>query len=337
MIAEKLDADLAPLNTFGLPARAARLLRVTTAEDARAVIEEQGENRIALVLGGGSNLVLRGGKLGTVLKVEIAGREKIGETHDAIVVEAGAGENWHDFVRWTLKQGWLGLENLTLIPGTVGAAPVQNIGAYGLEVGERIESVHALDMTSGEARVFDAAACRFGYRDSIFKREPGRWLVTSVRFRLPRVWLPRKTYKDIAEELTAQGIIVPTPLQLSDVVAAIRQRKLPDPAKLGSAGSFFKNPVVAADRCAALLAEHPTMPHYPQPDGSEKLAAGWLIDRCGWRGRRLGPVGCYENQALVLVNYGGAIGADVMRLADHIKLDVRARFGVELEPEPVFV
>jgi len=336
------DADLTALNTFGLPARAGHLLRVRSVEEARqarAFIKDrpEGVSGLSLILGGGSNLVLRGEPLDTVLKVEIPGRNKLGETESAILVEAGAGENWHDFVRWTLDQGWPGLENLSLIPGTVGAAPVQNIGAYGLEVAERIDTLDALDLVSGERERFDAAACRFGYRDSVFKQQPGRWLITTVRFRLPRRWQPLTRYGELARELAENGLDAPTPRQVSDAVIALRQRKLPNPAELGNAGSFFKNPVIDAGQCAALLAAHPALPHHPQPDGREKLSAGWLIEQCGWKGRRLGPAGCHAQHALILVNHGGATGADILRLAANIQNDVLGRFGVELEPEPVLV
>lgn len=333
-----LDADLSRLNTFGLRARAARLLRVRSVEALQAAIAAPGwrEGR-RLVLGGGSNMVFGGDFDGTVLKVEIPGRRLLRSEDSAWIVEAGAGENWHDFVRWTLAHGWPGLENLSLIPGTVGAAPIQNIGAYGLELAERFESLDAIELDSGERRVFELEACAFGYRDSVFKRHPGRWLVTAVRFRLPRPWQPRTGYADVARELEAQGCTSPDANAISDAVVAIRRRKLPDPAEIGNAGSFFKNPVVDAASCARLLQLNPDMPHYPQPDGSEKLAAGWLIEQAGWKGRSLGPVGSYARQALVLVNHGGASGADVRRLAEAIMADVRARFGVALEPEPVFV
>ena len=341
----QIDANLAAINTFGLPARARYLLRVRSVEEARQAQaflashpkDVSGAN---LILGGGSNLVLCGEPLDTVLKVEIPGRRKLDETETSFLIEAGAGENWHGFVRWTLDQGWPGLENLSLIPGTVGAAPVQNIGAYGLEVAKHIESLDALDLSSGKLKRFDACACQFGYRDSIFKQQPDCWLITAVRFRLPRQWQPLTHYGELAHELAECGFSAsspPSPLQVSDAVIALRRRKLPDPVKLGNAGSFFKNPVIEAEQCAALLAAHPALPHHPQPDGREKLAAGWLIEQCGWKGRRLGPVGCHSQHALVLVNYGGAVGADILRLAANIQDDVFRRFGVELEPEPVFI
>ncbi|GHU11568.1 UDP-N-acetylenolpyruvoylglucosamine reductase [Betaproteobacteria bacterium] len=328
--------DLTALNTFALPATAQHLLRLQSCADAQAFVARRGREA-ALIVGGGSNLLLTGAAIELVLKVEIRGRRKVSEDAAAVIVEAGAGENWHDFVRWTLTQGWPGLENLSLIPGTVGAAPIQNIGAYGLEVSERIEALDAMDLGTGELRQFDAAACRLSYRDSVFKHAPGRWLVTAVRFRLPRRWQPLTLYGDIERELGAQGIAAPTPRQISDAIIAIRRRKLPDPAVLGSAGSFFKNPVVDQAACAGLLARYPALPHYPQADGREKLAAGWLIEQCGWRGQRRGAAGCYDKQALVLVNHGGATGAEVLALADAIRADVRAKFGLELEIEPVVV
>lgn len=332
------DADLSALNTFRLPGRAAQLIRLTSIDAVRSLLAEPaGVRSPRLVLGGGSNLILNGDFAGTVLKMEIGGRRLLREDDGARIVEAGAGENWHEFVRWTLAQGWPGLENLSLIPGTVGAAPIQNIGAYGLEMAERFDSLDAISLDDGGERVFDASACRFGYRDSVFKQQPDRWLVTRVRFRLPRAWQPLTRYADVARELAAQGIERPGALEVSDAVIAIRRHKLPDPAEIGNAGSFFKNPVVDAEACARMLVAHPALPHYPQPDGSEKLAAGWMIERAGWKGRDLGPVGCFERQALVLVNRGGATGADVQRIARRIQDDVRARFGVMLEPEPVFV
>jgi len=332
------NADLQPLNTFGLPGRAAFLLEVDEADRLPAELAAPELRDLPrLVLGGGSNLVLDGDFPGVVLKLAVRGRRLIAEEGDARIVEAGAGENWHDFVRWTLEQGWGGLENLSLIPGTVGAAPIQNIGAYGLEMAERFDSLDALDLHGGPPRRFERAECRFGYRDSVFKHQPGRWLVTRVRFRLPREWQPLARYADVAAELQARGLTQPTPLQVSDAVVAIRQRKLPDPARIGNAGSFFKNPVVAEATWRHLAEAHPALPHYPQQDGSHKLAAGWLIEQAGWKGRDLGPVGSFERQALVLVNRGGATGADVRRLAAAIQADVRRLFGVELEAEPVFV
>lgn len=336
------DADLRPFNTLALPARAAWLATLAAPEQLPALrADARCAGRPRLVLGGGSNLVLCGDLDALVLRVALAGRALAGEDAGARYVRAGAGENWHDFVQWTLACGWPGLENLALIPGSVGAAPIQNIGAYGLEAGERIAWVEAFDFASGETRRFDAADCRFGYRDSVFKQQgwhlDGRFVITGVTFRLPRQWAPRTGYAELARELEAQELAAPTPQQVADAVTAIRRRKLPDPAVLPNAGSFFQNPIVDAALAATLRAAHPTLPCYAQADGRVKLAAGWLIEQAGWKGRDLGPVGMYEKQALVLVNRGGARGADVLALARAVQADVRRRFGVELEPEPVRV
>lgn len=332
------DADLSALNTFGLRARAERLYRIDSIEALQTLCASPGwAARPRLVLGGGSNLVLSSTFGGWVLQVALTGRRLVAAEDDAFIVEAQAGENWHDFVRWTLAQGWPGLENLSLIPGTVGAAPIQNIGAYGVEIADRFEALEAVELDSGRLQRFSAADCAFGYRDSVFKRNPGRWLVSRVRFRLPRPWRAQTAYAELGAELAARALATPTALDVSDAVIAIRRRKLPDPAQLGNAGSFFKNPVVGAAHAQRLLAAFPALPNYPQADGSVKLAAGWLIEQAGWKGRDLGPVGCYERQALVLVNRGGACGADVLRIARAIEADVRARFGVQLEVEPVFV
>jgi len=271
-----------------------------------------------------------------VLHMALMGKQIVGETPDAILVRARAGENWHGFVQWTLEQGLGGLENMSLIPGTVGASPIQNIGAYGAEVKDLFHSLTAFDFETGTTRTMDAGACRFAYRDSVFKHEDGRGLaVLDVTFALPKAWAPNLRYAELAREL--DGVAAPSPRQVADAVIAIRRRKLPDPAQIGNAGSFFKNPVVAGEHCARLLERWPNLVHHPQADGREKLAAGWLIDQCGWKGKSLGRAGVYPKQALVLVNNGGASGEEVLALARAIQADVQARFGVLLEPEPVMV
>lgn len=333
------DVSLQDFNTFGLPARAAWFSVIASLEQLAAVMARpewrQGRR---FVLGGGSNLVLAGDFDGLVLQVRLGGRALVAEDDTAWLVRAGAGENWHGLVQWTLAQGWPGLENLALIPGTVGAAPIQNIGAYGLEMAERFHSLEAVDLETGQMVYFDAAACRFGYRDSVFKHAAAaRYLIVAVTFRLPKRWQPVVAYADVARELAAQDIAAPTARQVAEAVVAIRTRKLPDPARIGNAGSFFKNPQVDAATFAKLSARYPALPHYPQADGRVKLAAGWLVEQCGWKGRTLGAVGVYEQQALVLVNRGGARGAEVLRLAQAIQASVRAAFGVELEPEPVIL
>ncbi|HEX9174148.1 MAG TPA: UDP-N-acetylmuramate dehydrogenase [Telluria sp.] len=333
------DFSLESLNTFGLAARAAYYLRVEAADQLAAVCADPALSSMPrLLLGGGSNLLLTRDFDGLVLHMALSGRAIVGEQDGCTLVRAAAGENWHGFVQYTLEQGLGGLENLSLIPGTVGAAPIQNIGAYGAETRDVFHSLTVFDMASGAVRTMDAAACRFGYRDSIFKHPEGAQLaVLDVTFALPRAWQPNLRYAELANALAEAGIGAPSPRQVSEAVVAIRRRKLPDPALIGNAGSFFKNPVVAAAQCAQLLESFPALVHHAQPDGTEKLAAGWLIDQCGWKGRNLGRAGVYPKQALVLVNNGGATGAEVVALATAIQADVAARYGVTLEPEPVFI
>ncbi|MBY0241029.1 MAG: UDP-N-acetylmuramate dehydrogenase [Burkholderiaceae bacterium] len=330
---------LTSLNTFGIAAHAARYLRVESATQLQAALADPALAALPrLVLGGGSNVLLTGDVNALVLHMALLGREILAGTATHHHVRAAAGENWHGFVQWTLEQGMPGLENLSLIPGTVGAAPIQNIGAYGAETKDYFHSLTAFDPATGQSVTMARDACRFGYRDSIFKQEAGRGLIIiDVTFALPKAWTPNLRYAELAQALAAQGITQPTAREVADSVIAVRRRKLPDPAEIGNAGSFFKNPVVPAAACERLLAQFPTLVHHRQPDGSEKLAAGWLIDQCGWKGRSLGQAGVYEKQALVLVNRGGASGAEVLALARAIQADVQQRFGVMLEAEPVLV
>jgi UDP-N-acetylmuramate dehydrogenase len=322
-------------NTFGFDVRAKYAVRLTEeAQIAALALDERLNGQARLVLGGGSNVVLTKDFDGVALLMDLRGRRIIDEDDEAVYVEAGAGENWHEFVAWTLSQGFPGLENLALIPGTVGAAPIQNIGAYGLEMGERFERLRAIELSTGETREFDRDACAFGYRDSFFKREGrGRFVIVSVTFHLPKKWTPRADYADIARVLESGA--ADNSQAIFDAVVAVRQAKLPDWRVLGNAGSFFKNPVISAAAFNALKAREPEVVSYKQPDGQFKLAAGWLIDRCGWKGRSIGGAAVHDRQALVLVNRGGASGAQILELADAIKRDVHARFGVELEAEPV--
>ncbi|QOY95889.1 UDP-N-acetylmuramate dehydrogenase [Massilia sp. UMI-21] len=338
------DYPLASLNTFRIPARARHYLPVSGAAELDALRRDPVLGALPrLVLGGGSNLLFTRDFDGIVLHMVGRGKEVLGEQDGKLLVRARAGENWHAFVRWTLAQGLGGMENLSLIPGTVGAAPIQNVGAYGTETKDVFHSLTAYDLESGELRTLDAAACRFAYRDSIFKHPEGRALVVlDVTFALPKDWAPNLRYAELAravEEATEKAAekAAPSPQDVGRIVEAIRRRKLPDPAEIGNAGSFFKNPVVTGAHCARLLAQYPALVHHAQPDGSEKLAAGWLIDQCGWKGRALGAAGVYPKQALVLVNLGGARGEDVVRLARAIQADVAAKYGVALEPEPVFI
>jgi UDP-N-acetylmuramate dehydrogenase len=332
-------ASLRGFNTFGLPATAHVLVHVRSDADVRRVLDHPEFGRLPkLVLGGGSNLILTRDPASVVLRVEVPGRRPVQERDDAVIVEAGAGETWHDFVAWTLDQGWPGLENLALIPGTVGAAPVQNIGAYGVELQDRFDSLDTVDLVTGRAVRLEARDCAFGYRDSVFKRElAGRSVITRVRFRLPRPWTPVVGYLDLERKMAETGNRAPDARTIFDWVCAIRRAKLPDPAVVGNVGSFFKNPVVTPEQCKDIIARDPHVVHYPMDDGSFKLAAGWLIDACGWKGKSIGRAGVYEKQALVLVNRGGASGAEVLTLARAIQESVYGRFGIRLEPEPVFL
>ena len=339
------NVPLQALNTFHIVARAQQMVRIASLADAQAVLQDAHlAAQPKFVLGGGSNLVLTGDVKPLVLKVEVMGCAVVQETPKAYIVEAGAGENWHDFVAWTLAQGLPGLENMALIPGTVGAAPVQNIGAYGVELQDVFDSLDALDLRSGEVFTLDAARCAIGYRDSVFKHDSGmglqdRALILKVRFALPKVWKPVLGYADIEKMRQQEGVQTPNAQQIFDWVCRIRRAKLPDPAVVGNAGSFFKNPTVSAEQCADIIARDPKVVHYRLDNGSYKLAAGWLIDACGWRGKSVGQAGVYEKQALVLVNRGqgsqGATGGEVMTLARAIQTSVYERFGLMLETEPV--
>lgn len=330
----EFERSLAELTTFGLPATAERFATCNSLEDVREALELSRETPGPLhVLGGGSNVLLTGNLSGLVLHMGISGIQEVGRDGSAVLVEVGAGVVWHDFVLATLERGWFGLENLSLIPGSVGAGPMQNIGAYGVELEERFHSLQAVEVATGELHTFHHADCAFGYRESVFKRAlKGRFVIAGVTFRLETEPELRLGYGAIRSELDAAGIQEPTPQSVSDAVIRIRRSKLPDPAVLGNAGSFFKNPVVSQDLQAALLERHPEMPHYPA-QGGVKLAAGWLIDQAGWKGHDRDTHGVHDRQALVLVNRGGASGADILQLSCDIQNDIEARFGVRLERE----
>ena len=256
---------------------------------------------------------------------------------EEVLVEASAGENWHQLVLWCLDHGLSGIENLSLIPGLVGAAPMQNIGAYGVELADVLDSVLTLDLKNGVPREFEQKDCHFTYRNSRFKSaDAGKYLITGIRLRLQRVFKPALAYSGLGEELLAMGVDSPTARQVSDAVISIRQRKLPNPKTFGNAGSFFKNPVVDRIQAESLIKEHPGLPVYPA--GNEaKLSAGWLIEQCGWKGRSMGRAAVSEQHALVLINKGNATGQEILALADAIQASVRDRFGIELEPEPLII
>lgn len=334
-----LHHSLRQHNTFGIDCQARAFLAVHSVADLKSLLADPALAALPrLVIGGGSNLLLTRDFDGLVLHPCNRGIAIVGETPASTLVQCAAGENWHETVQWTLAQGLGGLENLSLIPGNTGAAPIQNIGAYGAELADCFHSLDAFDLEAGETVTLDHSACAFGYRDSVFKHAwRDRAVILSVTFALPKAWHPNLRYAELAQEIAARGITQPTPRDISDAVIAIRRRKLPDPAAIGNAGSFFKNPVVPAAKRDALLAQHPALVSHVQPDGQYKLAAGWLIDQCGWKGKTLGAAGVYEKQALVLVNRGGARGQDVLALARRIQDDVHARFDVTLEPEPVVI
>lgn len=326
--------SLAPLTTLGLEARAREIHHLTGDTDVHAWLDATHHAGMPrLVLGGGSNVVFTRDFPGSVGVVALPGMEHVGSSDQYHYVQAGGGVNWHELVTWTLERGLPGLENLSLIPGSVGAAPMQNIGAYGVELEERFESLEAIDLDSGERRLFEREACHFGYRDSRFKREADRWLILRVMLRLPRDWEPRLEYAGLREALDADGGPAPDARAVSRAVCRIRSSKLPDPARLGNVGSFFKNPVVDDGTLERLRSEASDMPAWPAESGT-KLSAAWLIERCGWKGERHGRAGVHADHALVLVNHGGATGAEVKALADAIRQSVADRYGIELEPEP---
>lgn len=324
------DFDLQAHNTFGLPARARFGTTITEADQLAPLLGEASTQGLPLrVLGGGSNVLLRPWFDGIIALMGILGREIIGQHGDHTLVRFGAGENWHSIVDWTIAQGLPGLENLASIPGTIGAAPIQNIGAYGMELVERFYALTAFDTLDNTMRQFNRDACAFSYRQSFFKRVPGRFIVTSVTLALPDDWRPNLNYpglNDLPAGADARTIM--------DRVVAVRASKLPDWRRTGNAGSFFHNPIVAADVAERLAAEHPEAPRYPGADGRVKLSAAWLIERSGFKGHRHGGAGVSPGHALVVVNNGGATQAEISDLAAQIVDGVRARFGVELVQEP---
>lgn len=327
--------SLKPYNSFAVEACASHFAEAENDQQVRdALSYAQAQQLPLLLLGGGSNLLLTADVEALVLRMASRGIRLLEDDGENVLIEVEAGEPWHSFVQWTLAQGFVGLENLSLIPGTVGAAPVQNIGAYGVELKDCFVGLTALDRSSGELREFPLQACGFAYRDSLFKRESGRWVILRVRFALSRSAALHLGYGPVSQRLVEQGIAMPTAQDVSRAICGIRSEKLPDPAELGNAGSFFKNPLVSAELAQRLRAEHADLVAYPQADGQVKLAAGWLIERAGWKGFREGDAGVHRLQALVLVNYGAATGAQLLNLAQRIQADIAQRFVVDLEIEP---
>jgi UDP-N-acetylmuramate dehydrogenase len=329
------NASLAARNGFRVAARANLIADVRRAEGLEELFAFPLVRRgPVLVLGEGSNLLLAADVPGVVIAMANLGLEVIEDDGDTVLIRAAAGERWDDLVRWSLGRGFCGLENLSLIPGTVGAAPIQNIGAYGTEVGEFVVSVQAWDRHSGRLERLAREACGFGYRDSVFKRDPERRIVTALDLRLPRRRELRMDYPGVREELAAMGVDAPRAPHLAEAICRLRTRKLPNPALLPNVGSFFKNPVVSAAHAEELAGRHPGLPVFPSGDAdSRKVSAAWLIEQCGWKGFRDGDAGVAAQHALVLVNHGGASGADLLALARRIADSVAQRFGLRLEPE----
>jgi UDP-N-acetylmuramate dehydrogenase len=321
-------------NSFGLDSIAELAYEITSADQLPALTKELGDKKLAWrVLGGGSNVILPESLPGATLLINILGKEIIKSDQEYSWLSVGAGVNWHELVAWTLEHNLPGFENLALIPGTVGAAPIQNIGAYGVEIGEYIDSIEAFDSTTHAFITLPQEACLFAYRDSYFKQNPNRLIVTKVIFKIPKAWQPRITYSDLAKQF-AESNSSPSAKQIFDAACTIRSNKLPDPKIIGNVGSFFQNPIVSTEQCEQLSKQFPNLVSYPDDNGKRKLAAGWLIDQCGFKGKRVGPVGVYEKQALVLVNHGSGTSTDILNLAKNIQEEVLGKFGVRLEIEP---
>jgi UDP-N-acetylmuramate dehydrogenase len=330
MLTQK-NISLLSENSFHLEVSAAEYVSIKSVNDLEEVLNQQTP---LLILGGGSNVLLSKNIEGLVLKIDILGIDEVKEDNTHIYVKAGAGENWHAFVSHTTKRNWGGLENLSLIPGNVGAAPIQNIGAYGVELKDSFYELEAYDRREKKVYSFGVNDCLFGYRDSIFKSaEKDRYIILNVTFILRKTPVLHTSYGAIREELKKMGIQSPTIQDVSQAVIRIRRSKLPDPAEIGNAGSFFKNPVVDQAKFLSLSAKNPDMPAYPHEDQSVKLAAGWLIEQCGWKGYRKGDAGVHKDQALVLVNYGRATGREILELSEKIEASVRRKFGIGLERE----
>lgn len=327
------NINLAPLTTFGVQANSHYFAIFSSTEELCALLKEV-KGRELLILGGGSNILFIKDFEGVTLKNEIKGMEVIKEAADAIFLKVGAGENWHHLVQHTVEKGWGGIENLSLIPGSVGASPMQNIGAYGVEIKDVFESLEAVEIETGITRTFTTEECEFGYRESVFKRAlKGRYVITSVTYRLTKEPRLNTSYGAIENELKNRGITSPTLKDISEVVIAIRQSKLPDPKDIGSGGSFFKNPIISKARYLAIKEEYDNIPSYRIDKETVKVPAGWLIDTAGWKGKRFGNYGVYDKQALVLVNYSNAKGHDIYQLSKDIITDVFNKYGIELERE----
>lgn len=324
------DYSLLSHNTFGIDVSASRFIEYESEAELQSVIHHIGCKNI-LHIGGGSNLLFTGDFKGTILHSAIHGIEKVDETKEEVVLRVGAGEKWDDFVAYTVEQGWSGIENLSLIPGEVGASAVQNIGAYGVEAKDVIAVVEAIELSSGEKRIFGNLECNYGYRQSIFKNQlKGKYAITHVTFRLSKIFTPKIDYGNIRSTLDSKAKL--TAALVRQTIISMRMHKLPDPKVLGNAGSFFMNPVVSREKFESIRTEYPDMPFY-QTDGGVKIPAGWMIEQCGWKGRSLGRAGVHAFQALVLVNLGGATGEEILALSDAVCRSVKERFGIDIHPE----
>lgn len=338
MIVQK-DVQLKPYNTFGIEATAKYFIEVSSIEQLKEILQNPDyQSTGRLILGGGSNMLLTKDFEGLVIKIAIKGFEVVDENEDNIWINAGAGVVWHDLVMHCVNQNYAGMENLSLIPGTVGAAPMQNIGAYGIEIKEVFEELEALEIETGEIKTFDKATCNFGYRESIFKHEAkGQYIILNVTFKLSKKPTFHVEYGAIKDTLAEMKVTEMSIKAISDAVIHIRQSKLPNPAEIGNAGSFFKNPEIPNTQFEALKAQFPTIPSYPVSETTTKVPAGWLIEQAGWKGQRFGNVGVHAKQALVLVNYGGGKGEEIKDLSQKIQASIKEKFGIQLSAEVNFI
>lgn len=334
MISVQENVSLKQYNTFGLSADAAYFAEITDSAQLSELAQTQYWKLPRLILGGGSNILLLENFEGLVIYMNNKGIEILEENHDHVIVKVEAGENWHQFVLTAIEHGWCGIENLSLIPGSVGASPMQNIGAYGVEIEQVFQSLTAFDIHEKQFKVFNHEDCEFGYRTSVFKtREKGNYIISDVTYKLRKNPEINISYGAISSVLTEKNIQNPTIKDVSETVIAIRQSKLPDPDKIGNSGSFFKNPVVHLNKFEGILKDFPQMPFYEISSEKVKIPAGWLIEQCGWKGKKVGNAGTYKHQALIIVNHGDATGKEIWALAKEIRNSVIQKFGIELEPE----
>jgi UDP-N-acetylmuramate dehydrogenase len=329
------NISLKPFNTFGIDVKADQFVEVNTVEELQVLCTTFNlAERKKLIIGGGSNILLTKDFDGMVIKMNLKGIDAIREDHNFVWVKAMSGENWHRFVQFCVDKNWGGVENLSLIPGCIGASPMQNIGAYGVEIKDTFEELFAIEIESGKLVKFNHAECKFGYRESIFKQEEkNKYIIVAVTFKLAKHAKLNTQYGAIQDTLTSKGISNPSIKDISEAVIEIRSSKLPDPKVLGNSGSFFKNPEISNAQFQTLKAQFPQIPGYSLPNEITKVPAGWLIEQCGWKGKRVGNTGAHKDQALVLVNYGGATGNEIYQLALDIQASVQEKFGITITPE----